>query len=71
MAIDPNNECPDCLTVIATNHAGALAAMDYLIGLGHRRIGFIGGRPDLQCASRGCRATWMHCARPASRWIGI
>ena len=25
---------------------------DYLIGLGHRRIGFIGGRPDLQCAQR-------------------
>jgi LacI family transcriptional regulator len=50
VAIDPNNQCPDCLTVTATNRDGALAAMAYLIGLGHRRIGFIGGRPDLQCA---------------------
>jgi LacI family transcriptional regulator len=52
VTIDPNNECPECLTIIATNHAGALEAMDYLIGLGHRRIGFISGRPDLQSAER-------------------
>ncbi len=52
VAIDPNNECPECPTVIATNRAGALEAMEYLIGLGHRRIGFIGGRPDLQCAQQ-------------------
>lgn len=52
VAIDPNKECPSCQTVLATNHAGALAAMEYLIGLGHRRIGFIGGRPDLQCAQQ-------------------
>lgn len=52
VAVDPNNECPNCQTVLATNHAGALAAMEYLIGLGHRRIGFIGGRPDLQCAQQ-------------------
>jgi LacI family transcriptional regulator len=52
VTIDPNNECPECLTIIATNRAGALAAMEYLIGLGHRRIGFISGRPDLQSAQR-------------------
>jgi LacI family transcriptional regulator len=52
VAIDPNNQCPDCLTVTATNRDGAFAAMGYLIGLGHRRIGFIGGRPDLQCAQQ-------------------
>ncbi|MCR4405533.1 MAG: LacI family transcriptional regulator [Anaerolineae bacterium] len=51
VTIDPNNECPECLTIIATNHAGAIAAMEYLIGLGHRRIGFISGRPDLQSAN--------------------
>ena len=50
VAIDPNNECPDCMSVIAMNHAGAMDATEYLIGLGHRRIGFIGGRPDLQSA---------------------
>jgi LacI family transcriptional regulator len=52
VAVDPNNECPDCPAVIATNHAGALAAMEYLIGLGHRRIGFISGRLDLQSAQQ-------------------
>jgi LacI family transcriptional regulator len=52
VAIDPNNESPECPAVIATNHAGALAAMEYLIGLGHRRIGFISGRPDLQSAQQ-------------------
>jgi LacI family transcriptional regulator len=52
VTIDPNSECPECLTVIATNHAGAMAAMEYLIDLGHRRIGFISGRPDLQSAEQ-------------------
>jgi LacI family transcriptional regulator len=50
VAVDPNNESPECPAVIAANHAGVLAAIEYLIGLGHRRIGFIGGRPDLQSA---------------------
>jgi LacI family transcriptional regulator len=52
VAIDPNNQCPDCLAVIGANYAGALVAMDYLFRLGHRRIGFIGGRPDLLCAQQ-------------------
>jgi LacI family transcriptional regulator len=52
VAVDPNNESPDCPSVISTNHAGAMTAMKYLIELGHRRIGFIGGRRDLQSARR-------------------
>jgi LacI family transcriptional regulator len=52
VAVDPNNESSDCPSVISTNHAGALVAMEYLLGLGHRRIGFIGGRPDLRSANR-------------------
>jgi LacI family transcriptional regulator, galactose operon repressor len=52
VTIDPNNECPECIMIMATNHAGALAATEYLIGLGHRRIGFIGGRPDLRSAQQ-------------------
>lgn len=55
VTIDPNNQCPDCLTISATNHAGALEAMEYLIGLGHRRVGFVSGRPDLQCANHRLR----------------
>jgi LacI family transcriptional regulator len=66
VTIDPNNECPECLMISATNHAGAMAAMEYLIGLGHRGIGFIGGRPDLQCAQR--RLQGYH---DALRQVGI
>ena len=35
----PANESP---AVIAANHAGAVAAMEYLIGLGHRRFAVLG-----------------------------
>ncbi len=52
VAVDPNNVSPDCPAVIANNRAGAMAAMEHLISLGHRRIGYIGGRPDLQSAVR-------------------
>ncbi len=52
VTVDPNSICPECLMIMATNHAGAMAAMEHLIGLGHRRIGFISGRPDLQSAQR-------------------
>lgn len=52
VAVDPNNESPDCPAVIATNRDGALSVMEYLTGLGHHRIGFIGGRPDLRSAVR-------------------
>ncbi|MBI4928644.1 MAG: LacI family DNA-binding transcriptional regulator [Anaerolineae bacterium] len=45
--VDPNNETPDYLAVIATNREGALAVMKYLTGLGHRRIGYITGRMEL------------------------
>jgi LacI family transcriptional regulator len=52
VVVDPNKANPDYPAVIATNRAGALEAMQYLISLGHRRIGFIGGRPELQSAVR-------------------
>lgn len=52
VAIDPNNESPECPAVNATNRAGALAAMTYLTGLGHRRIGHITGRLELVSAIR-------------------
>jgi LacI family transcriptional regulator len=52
VAVDPHLDSTDFPAVIATNHVGALSAMEYLLDLGHRRIGFIGGRPDLQSAIR-------------------
>jgi LacI family transcriptional regulator len=50
--IDPNNETPDIPAVTCTNREGALAATNYLIGLGHRRIGYITGRLNLVSANQ-------------------
>jgi LacI family transcriptional regulator len=50
--IEPNNENPDCPSIISTHREGALAAMKYLTELGHRRIGFISGRTDLTGANQ-------------------
>jgi LacI family transcriptional regulator len=52
VAVDPHSGNTDYPTVIATNRAGALEMMDYLTGLGHRRIGFIGGREELKSANQ-------------------
>jgi len=52
VAIDPNNESPECPAIISTNRDGALQAMTHLTSLGHRRIGFITGRLELVSASR-------------------
>jgi len=50
--VDPNNESPDYPSICATNREGALAAMNYLTGLGHRRIGYITGRMELVSANQ-------------------
>jgi len=47
VVIDPNHETPQLPAVYSTNREGALSMMNYLTGLGHRRIGFITGRVDL------------------------
>lgn len=56
VAIDPNNESADYPAVTANNYQGALKAMNYLLELGHRRIGHIGGRVELQSSVRRRRA---------------
>ncbi|MFD0068534.1 LacI family DNA-binding transcriptional regulator [Streptomyces sp. NPDC056690] len=43
----PGSEEP---TIGATNWAGGMAATEHLLGLGHRRIGFIEGPPRLLCS---------------------
>ena len=50
VAIDPHTGPTGMPTVDSDNFAGAVLATNYLLGLGHRRIGFIGGRPDLESA---------------------
>lgn len=48
--IDHQGIGPDCPAVGATNWQGSYDATEYLIRLGHRRIGFITGSMDLGCA---------------------
>jgi LacI family transcriptional regulator len=50
--IDPNNETPDHPSITATNQEGALTAVNYLISLGHRRIGHISGNIDQVISSQ-------------------
>jgi len=47
VSIDPATDNPSYPYVQATNYEGAVEAMRYLLGLGHRRIGYIGGRTEL------------------------
>lgn len=47
VVIDPNHEDPGLPAVISTNHEGSLEIMNYLTGLGHRRIAHITGRMEL------------------------
>ncbi len=50
VAIDPHAGPANMPTVDADNLAGAVLATEHLLRLGHRRIGFLGGRPDLESA---------------------
>ncbi|MQA32480.1 LacI family DNA-binding transcriptional regulator [Modestobacter roseus] len=40
----------DVPTIGATNWAGGVSATEHLLGLGHRRIGYVGGTPSLSCS---------------------
>ena len=52
VSIDPLMSNPHYASVHATNYQGAMEAMNYLLGLGHKRIGFISGRPELESSTR-------------------
>jgi LacI family transcriptional regulator len=41
---------PDLRSVGATNRAGGVTAVKHLLSLGHRRIGVVGGPPDVLCS---------------------
>lgn len=53
-------------SVGSTNFAGGLAATQHLLGLGHRRIGYIGGPPGA-----GCNQARLHGYRAALEAAGI
>jgi LacI family transcriptional regulator len=48
--VDPHAGPATLPSVYSDNLSGAVTATEYLIGLGHRRIGFLAGRPDLESA---------------------
>jgi LacI family transcriptional regulator len=50
VAVDHNVRSSTLPTVDSDNLSGAVAATEHLIGLGHRRIGFLAGRSDLESA---------------------
>jgi LacI family transcriptional regulator len=52
VAVDPHMVNPSYPSVQGTNYHGSLEIMNYLLGLGHRRIGFICGRPEIGSAGR-------------------
>ncbi len=52
VAVDPHIINPNYPSVQGMNYHGALEVMEYLIGLGHRRIGFITGRYDIGSSQR-------------------
>ncbi|MCL3860495.1 LacI family DNA-binding transcriptional regulator [Actinotalea sp. K2] len=48
VAIDPHTGPTGLPTVDSDNLTGAILAVEHLLRLGHRRIGFLSGRPDLE-----------------------
>ncbi|MGH3049794.1 MAG: LacI family DNA-binding transcriptional regulator, partial [Gaiellaceae bacterium] len=50
VAVDHNARSSSLPTVDSENLEGAVAATEHLLGLGHRRIGFLAGRADLASA---------------------
>lgn len=52
VSVDPHIINPNYPYVQGTNYHGALELMEYLLSLGHRRIGFISGRPEIASAQR-------------------
>ena len=55
VSIDPVMSNPNYPSVHATNYQGVVDGMEYLLSLGHRRIGFISGRLELESSNRRLR----------------
>ena len=67
VSIDPLASNPNYPAVHATNYQGAVEAMEYLLGLGHKRIGYISGRVELESSNRrlmGYRASLEKASIP-------
>ena len=56
IAVDPHILNPNYPSVQGTNYQGATDITEYLLRLGHRRIGYINGRPEIASAGRRLKA---------------
>jgi len=65
VAIDPHTGPGGIPTVDSDNLGGSITATEHLINLGHRRIGFLSGRPDLESA-RLRESGFRHAMQKAS-----
>jgi LacI family transcriptional regulator len=52
VAVDPHISDPAYPSVQGMNYQGALDVMEYLLEMGHKRIGYIGGHPEIASAGR-------------------
>src|SRR5262245_26112353 len=52
VAVDPHVGGSTLPTIDSQNYEGARAMTEHLLSLGHRRIAFLAGRPDLESARR-------------------
>ena len=64
VAVDHNVRSSSLPTVDSENFLGAVSAVEHLLALGHRRIGFVGGRADLESA-RLRAAAYRHALEQA------
>jgi uroporphyrinogen decarboxylase len=73
--VDRRLEDLDAPAVLIDNVATVRRAVDYLLGLGHRRIGFIIGEPDLPMVQDRCRgyqeALQAHGLEPDPRLLAM
>jgi LacI family transcriptional regulator len=68
VAVDPHTGREGVPTVDSDNRRGAALAVEHLLELGHRRIGFLAGRPDLESSRQreeGYRAALAVAGVPA------
>lgn len=56
VSVDPHIANPNYPAVHAKNYQGGVQAMEYLIKMGHKRIGFVTGRRELESAERRMQA---------------
>jgi LacI family transcriptional regulator len=69
VSVDPHIVNPNYPSVQGTNYQGALDATNYLLSLGHQRIGFICGRPEIGsalCRLNGYQDALMNAGVPVN-----